>query len=543
MSNEKPRLPGPRPTVQQGAANELRDHKDDIFFAAIELTRMPMLVTDPRQPDNPIVFANRAFVAMSGYELDEILGRNCRFLQGPDTDRDTVAAIRDAVETRTEISLEILNYRKDGSSFWNALFVSPVFNHAGELVYFFASQLDVSRRRDAEEALAQAQKMEALGQLTGGISHDFNNLLQVMAGRVDFLSMKAKMGLLQPGDVEQGLSAVRAAVDKASTLTQHLLAFSRKQTLRGRVVNLNASAKAMQDLVGRTLGDRVHVAYELDPDLPNCQLDNTQFEMALLNLFVNARDAMPEGGEIHVRTARVDISGADRHAKVSLPPGAYATIEISDTGAGIPPELINRVMEPFFTTKDVGKGTGMGLSSVYGFAKQSGGAAAIESEPGRGTTVRLYFPAIGDTPGAQSLRVGAGEARGGNERVLVVDDRPEIADLAVEILQSAGYSTDVAYSGADALAVLEAMHPKDYPQLLFTDVVMPGGMNGYMLAQEMRRKHPSMQVLLTSGFDRDLAGLQRDAPSEFELLKKPYSMTDLIRRVRMILDGATGPKL
>ncbi|HEY4583406.1 MAG TPA: histidine kinase famiy protein [Lysobacter sp.] len=543
MSNEKPRLPGPRPTVQQGAANEVRDHKDDIFFAAIELTRMPMLVTDPRQPDNPIVFANRAFVAMSGYELDDVLGRNCRFLQGPDTDRDTVAAVRDAVETRTEISVEILNYRKDGSSFWNALFVSPVFNHAGELVYFFASQLDVSRRRDAEEALAQAQKMEALGQLTGGISHDFNNLLQVMAGRVDFLGLKARMGRLEPGELDQGLAAIRAAVDKASTLTQHLLAFSRKQTLRGRVVNLNASTKAMQDLVGRTLGEGIHVVYELDPDLPNCQLDNTQFEMALLNLFVNARDALPDGGRIHVRTARMDVGGADRDAVVSLPPGGYASIAITDDGVGIPPQLINRVMEPFFTTKDVGKGTGMGLSSVYGFAKQSGGAASIYSEPGMGTTVRLYFPAIASALGPQSLRVGTGEVRGGNERVLVVDDRPEIADLAAEILKSTGYSVEIAYSGADALACMEAMHPQDFPQLLFTDVVMPGGMNGYMLAHELRRRHPALQVLLTSGFDRDLAGLQGDAPSEFELLKKPYSMTDLLRRVRMILDGATGPKL
>lgn len=543
MSSEKPRIPGPRPTVEHGHASEVADHRDDIFFAAIELTRMPMLVTDPRQPDNPIIFANRAFLAMTGYEIDEVLGRNCRFLQGPDTDRDTIAAIRDAVEQRVEISVELLNYRKDRSSFWNALFISPVFNWQGELVYFFASQLDVSRRRDAEEALAQAQKMEALGQLTGGISHDFNNLLQVMAGRVDLMQMMAESGRLQPADIRQGLQAIRASVERASSLTQQLLAFSRKQTLRGRVINLNASAKAMQDLVGRTLGESIHVGYELDPDLPNCQLDNTQLELALLNLFVNARDAMPQGGSITVSTHRVLVREGDQKTFNGLSPGIYASISISDTGCGIPPDLVARVMEPFFTTKDVGKGTGMGLASVYGFAKQSRGLATLYSEVGMGTTVRLYFPAVEEQAAMQSTRVGSAQPRGGSEHILVVDDRPEVAELAAEILRNSGYRVSVAHSGAEAMALVQAMAPTEYPHALFSDVVMPGGMNGYVLAQEMRKLHPSMQILLTSGFDRDLGGFGQNAPSEFEILKKPYAMTDLIRRVRMLLDGATGPKM
>ncbi|MBN8909301.1 MAG: PAS domain-containing protein, partial [Rhodospirillales bacterium] len=360
-------------------------------------TRMPMLVTDPRQSDNPIVFANRAFIAMTGYTQDEIVGHNCRFLQGPATDRQTVQAIRQAIEERREISLEILNYRKDGSTFWNALFISPVYNRRDELVCFFASQLDVSRRGDAEEGLAQAQKMEALGQLTGGIAHDFNNLLQVMSGHLDLMGARARLNKLGPEDLARGIGSIRSAVTKASTLTQQLLAFSRKQKLRGRTINLNTLATGMTALVQRTPGEQVQLEFDLAPDLPNCELDTTQVEVALLNVLVNARDAMPEGGRIRIETRAVEAAseGDDcGELPAGLRPGAYAALSVTDTGTGIAPEIIARVMDPFFTTKDEGKGTGLGLSMVYGFAKQSGGTATVSSEQGQGTTVRMFFPAV-----------------------------------------------------------------------------------------------------------------------------------------------------
>ncbi len=254
-----------------------------------------MLVTDPRQPDNPIVFCNRAFISMTGYQPQDILGHNCRFLQGPATDRNTVAALREAIEQRREISLELLNYRKDGSTFWNALFISPVYNSRGELVYFFASQLDVTPRRDAEEALSQAQKMEALGQLTGGISHDFNNLLQVMSGHLDVMRVRNRSQKLAREDIDRSIDSIRSAVGKASTLTQQLLAFSRKQKLQGRVVSLNAMATGMASLAERTLGEEIQIDYELGDDVPNCELDTTQLEVAVLNLLLNSRDAMPSG--------------------------------------------------------------------------------------------------------------------------------------------------------------------------------------------------------------------------------------------------------
>ncbi|MBV8623744.1 MAG: PAS domain-containing protein, partial [Herbaspirillum sp.] len=225
---------------------------NDIFFAAVEMTRMPMIVSDPRQPDNPIIFVNNAFINMTGYSRAEVMGRNCRFLQGPETDRAVVAQVRQAVAERREIATELLNYRKNGSSFWNALFISPVYDQHGQLKYFFSSQLDISRRRDAEQALGQARKMEALGQLTGGIAHDFNNLLQVITGYLDIIQLALRSEVPDLDRVARSTDSIRKASGKAAMLTQQLLAFARKQRLEGRTINLNSLTEGFTDLVRRT---------------------------------------------------------------------------------------------------------------------------------------------------------------------------------------------------------------------------------------------------------------------------------------------------
>ena len=537
--SEKPRIKNSLPPEVSVAASDDRaiaEHRDDIFFAAIETTRMPMLVTDPRKPDNPIVFANRAFISMSGYSSEEIVGHNCRFLQGPDTDRSSITLIREAIQDRREVSIEILNYRKDGTSFWNALYISPVYNQNKELVYFFASQLDVSRRRDAEEALGQAQKMEALGQLTGGISHDFNNLLQVMAGHLDLLDARRRAGRIDDVSLERATNSIRSAVVKASTLTQQLLAFSRKQRLEGRTVNLNKLAEGITDLVRETLGGGVQVVTELDPELGNCQLDSTQLEVALLNVLVNARDAMPEGGTITLKTRNVEVDMEDSSAFAGLPSGRYVSLAISDTGTGIPPAIISRVMDPFFTTKEEGKGTGLGLSMVYGFAKQSGGTVDIYSELGMGTTVRMYFP-LTQAATSQAHTARRVTDRGGDETVLVVDDRPEVASLSREMLEGLGYTVHTASSARDALDLVRENRSLWTPDLLFSDLIMPGGMNGFGLARELQTRLPAMRVLLTTGFAGSSDGKNSDEGVEFEILKKPYRLADLARRVRMVLDG------
>lgn len=525
-----------KPRVDNSASGDISNPGKDIFFAAVETTRMPMIVTDPNRDDNPIIFANNAFLEMTGYSFEEIEGRNCRFLQGPETDRAVVRAIRDAIEAREEVSVEVINYKKDGSTFWNALFISPVYSDDGRLIYFFASQLDISRRRDAEESLRHSQKMEALGQLTGGIAHDFNNLLQVMVGYIDIIQRAASRPGYDAERIARSAAHAKAAADRASTLTQQLLAFSRKQKLDGRVVNLNALIRTADELAERTLpGVDIHM--DLEPDLWNCRIDPTQAEVALLNIFINARDAMVDRPRptLSIETRNVAVAESDQLSYDGLVPGRYASVAISDNGVGIPASIRPRVMDPFFTTKEEGKGTGLGLSMVYGFLKQSGGSARIYSEEGIGTTVRLYFPA--DDSGVSHKELPhRPEQRAGKESVLIVEDRPDVAELARLTLQDYGYATAIVYNGRDALKMLG----ETSFDLLFTDLIMPGGMNGVMLAREARRRFPKLKVLLTTGYAENSIERTDVGGSEFDVISKPYLPSDLARKIRMVIDGPTG---
>ena len=528
----------PRVTIDTGT-EPLTDRHGDIFFAAVQTTRMPMIVTDPRRDDNPIVFANQAFQAMTGYAADELIGRNCRFLQGPETDAETVAEVRRAIAERQQVALEILNYRKDGYTFWNALFISPIFNRAGELVYYFASQLDVSRRRAAEEELRQAQKMEALGRLTGGIAHDFNNLLQVMVGYLEMIGSGLQKPEINREKLQRGIANAQNAAERAANLTQQLLSFARKQRLEGQIINLNGLTGRVRDIAERTLGDDVTISSDLADNLWNCRVDPTQVETALINIIINARDAMAGRPDkrLTITTSNLEIGQDGSGRARNLAAGRYASIAITDTGSGMAPEIIERVMDPFFTTKEEGKGTGLGLSMVYGFAKQSGGAAQIDSVEGQGTTVRIFFPAVSEAVDETHLRGPRAFDRPGTETILVVEDRADVAEMARMILKDLGYTVLHAADGREALAILDAGHPID---LLFSDMIMPGDLNGVELGREVRRRAPQTKVLLTTGYAE--ASLERTEAGgeEFDVLSKPYGRSDLARKVRVILDGPTG---
>ena len=534
---EKPRG-GPPPHLQSLVNHDMDDDKNGIFFAAVSTTRMPMIVTDPHQHDNPIVFANPAFINMTGYGLDELLGRNCRLLQGPDTDPETVADLRRAIEQRHETSVEILNYKKNGAAFWNALFMSPVFDADGELVYFFASQLDVTRRRDAEDALRQAQKMEAVGQLTGGVAHDFNNLLTVIQGFGDIiLNNLERDGEFDRKKAARSMRAVMQAAERGASLTQQLLAFSRKQKLQGRVVNLDDLLDQLQPLIERTAGGAITVDIHRGAGICNARIDPTQAELAVINILLNARDAMPDGGTITIEASNRTIEAGDKGFG-ELEPGEYVMLTIADQGTGMSPEILARVTEPFFTTKDQGKGTGLGLSMVYGFMKQSGGSLRLYSEEGHGTTVRMLFPceaAAVEPQGSQPSRPLADKR--GNETVLLVEDQADVGDYAEAVLTDFGYSVLRADNADAALELLDGAGTID---LLFSDLIMPGGMNGVMLAREVKRRRPRMRVLLTTGYAESSIERVDARGAEFELIQKPYKRSELATKVRRVIDGPTG---
>ncbi|MDR5827448.1 histidine kinase famiy protein [Caballeronia sp. LP006] len=522
---------GPRPFVEQNRGLDPR--RDDLFFAAATTTRTPMLVADARLPDYPIIFANDAFRKLTGYTDAEIYGRNCRFLQGPDTDLTALADLRVALKEGREFAAEVLNYRKDKTTFWNELFIAPIFTEENELVYFFASQVDVSRRHEAEEGLHQARKMEALGQLAGGVAHDFNNLLQVMVGYVDLLDLSVKTDA-RDETILKNIAKIRGAVKTASSLTQQMLLFARKQVLVGRTVNLNGICDDLLELARHTLGDTISIRTEFASDLRNCQLDVGQLEMAMLNIILNARDALSgqTDAQVLLRTDNFELTKANSTGLVDLPEGRYVTLSITDNGTGMTPEVAGKVLTPFFTTKGRGKGTGLGLSMVASFARQTGGALTISSDYGVGSTLTFYFPSV-DVAEEASQDTSHVISQRGTEKVLIVDDRRDVGEVAQAMLDEMGYSTKLALNAADALAILASDEAFD---LLFTDFVMPGALTGAGLAREAKRLKPELRVLVATGYAETIEDIADANGVRFKVIHKPYRQADLAREVRLVLD-------
>ena len=797
----------------------------DPFAAAVRATRMPMIITDPRRADNPVVFTNDSFCRLTGYTRDEILGRNCRFLQGAETDPATISRIRQAVKDQVCLEIDVRNHRKNGEPFWNRLLMAPVRDRAGDVAYFFASQVDVTLERERlanleganaaltaevadrtralevseerlrqladtvrevfyiidartgaveyvspayqqvwgrpteelysnhrlfldgvrpddragvrdalalqhqgepterryrvvrpngserriwdrawplrdpatgevyrvvgvaedeteralaeerlaaseqqlrrvnqalrrlnedlearvaertlerdmiwrtsmdlivvcgldgryrsanpawtqvlgyspedveglhfdalchpedkpavqstfaalvegepicdfdmrlrakdgtyrsfnwtatpqenvffavgrdvtdrkrlEEELRQSQKMEAVGQLTGGLAHDFNNLLTGITGGLELLETRLAQG--RGAEAGRYIAAAQGAATRAAALTHRLLAFSRRQTLEPKPVDANRLIGGLQDLVGRTVGPSIKVAVIGDAGLWPTLVDANQLENALLNLCINARDAMPDGGKLVIETANRDLD--ERGARMrDLPAGSYVSVCVTDTGTGMPPEVIARAFDPFFTTKPLGQGTGLGLSMVYGFVRQSGGQVRIHSQPGHGTTVCLFLPRHGASADPESAG-GTGDTgllAGQGETVLVVDDEPTVRMLVSDVLEELGYATVEAEDGAAGLEILRSDKRID---LLVTDVGLPGGMNGRQVADAGRVLRPSLRVLFITGYAENAALGGGQLEAGMQVLTKPFAMDDLTRRIRDLLAG------
>jgi signal transduction histidine kinase len=383
-------------------------------------------------------------------------------------------------------------------------------------------------RRRTEEMLRQSQKLEAVGKLTGGIAHDFNNLLGVIIGNAEILLDTLKD---QPEEADQAREILDSALGGAE-LTRRLLAFARQQPLQPRRIDLNALLQGQVGMLRRILGEAIHVSASLAPDLWTISADASQISDALLNLALNARDAMPQGGDLTITTANAQLAATDADDGREALTGDYVVLSVRDTGTGMPPEVAAQATEPFFSTKPPGTGSGLGLSMIYGFARQSGGQLLIDSELGVGTTVRLYLPrAKGDDLDRPVVASGTVQQPGGNEAILVVDDNTTLHDLAQRHLAALGYGVSVAGNGPAALALLASGTRFD---LLFTDVVMPDGMSGYALAEAAQRLQPHLRLLFTSGYAGEAGNGHHDA---WHTLHKPYRRQELAEMVRAVLDA------
>ena len=451
-------------------------------------------------------------------------------------DRDTVAEAFASVAETSKLDFECRIRRVDGAIRWIAMRGQVKRDADGRPLRIAGILMDRTEQHITEEALRQAQKMEAIGQLTGGVAHDFNNLLTVIVGGLDMMLRRPE----QTDRVKRLAEAAMGAARRGEQLTQQLLAFSRRQMLRPQTLNPNRLLLDFRPLAEPAATGAVELTFDLDPALDPIRIDPAQFESAVLNLIVNARDAL-EGSDGPARivvTSRNVRLGTATVADRGVPPGPYVVVSVADTGSGIPPDKLQRVFEPFFTTKEVGKGTGLGLSQVYGFTRSAKGFAQIESEVGRGTTVSLYFPRSTDPAGEEvgTGPVGAIPLRraGEGETVLLVEDDEQVLGMAVESLEELRYRVIVTRNAAEAL---EHLHGVERIDILFSDVVMPGGMNGSQLAVEARRVRPDIKILLTSGYVANLDEGQVLGRGELPVLNKPYRRDELARSLRLVLGG------
>ncbi|HLJ65471.1 MAG TPA: PAS domain S-box protein [Stellaceae bacterium] len=472
-----------------------------------------------------------AAAKMFGYEAGEVIGRNIRMLMGAehhDKHDEYLARYRRLGEKRIiGIGREVQARRKDGTLFPIDLAVGEVKH--GENTIYTGFIRDLTARKKMEQELRQAHKMEAVGQLTGGVAHDFNNLLTVISGNLEMLEARA----LAPDDLDL-LREAQEATQLGATLAKRLLAFGRRQPLHPKLIDLNALVGGMTDLLRRSLGATIEIEIRLATTLPLILADPGEVENALLNLAVNARDAMGNGGKLFIETARTEIDEDAAAAYADLAKGRYVTLTVTDTGSGMTPEVRSRAFEPFYTTKPVGTGSGLGLSQVYGFVKQSGGHVQLYSEVGHGTTVRIYLPARDDNRDAEKASPDArNRHRRSGETILVVEDDPRVRRVSVRRLKELGYGVLEAENGAGALEQLEHGTPID---ILFTDIVMAGGMTGVDLAKAARRLRPTLKILFTSGYAEPAVMKGGLLTKDASWLGKPYSTGELDAELRALLD-------
>ena len=476
-------------------------------------------------PDGHITNWNAGAALIKGYSEDEIVGQHfSRFYTEEDRAAGLPARALATALSEGRYEAEAWRVRKDGSRFRANVVIDPIYGESGELIGFAKVTRDLTERwkaqqemQAAREALAQAQKMEAIGRLTGGVAHDFNNLLTVIRASADLLARPD----LPEEKRERYVRSIAETAERAALLTGQLLAFARRQPLKPEEFDVAARLGGMGQILRTMLGSPIQVSYAIEPEIGLVDADPNQFETAILNMAINARDAMPAGGSLQISARRADSLPAVRgHAATK---GAFVAVSVEDSGTGIDEETLSRIFEPFFTTKEVNKGTGLGLSQVYGFAKQSGGEVTVESELGKGSRFTLYLPrAEGEEAQPRSSARPSATAPSARRSVLLVEDNETVGSFARNLLAELGQDVTWASDAEDALRILEERGGAF--DLVFSDVVMPG-INGLDLAQEVRNRWPAVPVVLTSGYSHVLA---EQGSHGFELLQKPYSVEGLL---------------
>jgi PAS domain S-box-containing protein len=484
-------------------------------------------------PQGTVVSWNAGAARIKGYTEQEIVGRNYSEFFTPDDRKAGIPmnALKVARE-QGRYETEGWRLRKDGSRFWAFAVLDAVRDEEGRLLGFAKITRDMSEKREAQlqlerarEQLAQAQKMEAIGHLTGGVAHDFNNLLMIVKGQVQLMRLRT-----QDAKDLRSLDAIEQAAQAGANLTRQLLTFARRQRLETVSIDLGERLSAVRDLLASSVGGAIKLDMVIAKDVWPVATDPGEFELALVNIAVNARDAMPDGGRLSVRAQNLSLGGR------GLPPlaGDFVALSLCDTGSGIAPEVLAKVFEPFFTTKEVGKGTGLGLSQVYGFARQSGGDVHVSSQPGEGTTVTIYLPRSKAKAVPLAPPRPVGEAIRGRGVVLVVEDNPQVGEVSKLLLEQFGYEVVRADRPSAALDVLTR---RDDIVLVFSDIVMPGDMDGLSLARAIRERYPRLPVLLATGY----SSAAERVGSAFPIIRKPYDYNALGVAVKIALVQASAP--
>ncbi len=485
-----------------------------------------------------IEYVNPAFEKITGYRREEAIGKRPNILKSGLMGPEYYRKVWDTILSGNVFQSQVINKRKNGEPFYYDQVITPLKDPQGNITHFISTGRDITLLKKKEEEMAalqdqlrQSQKMEAIGQLAGGIAHDFNNLLTVIKGYCQLSLLELKEGDPLRANIEE----INKASEKAANLTRQILAFSRRQPMEMKVLDLNLVIRDLEKMLRRIIGEDIELLTSLSEDLGRVMSDPGQIEQVIMNLAVNARDAMQGGGKLTIETANVELDEEYARSHIAVTPGRYVMLSVSDTGVGISPEIKERIFEPFFTTKEKGRGTGLGLSTVYGIVKQSGGNIWVYSEPAQGTTFKIYLPRVDEPAEELRKKIEYEEIPRGSETILLVEDDEKVRELAVKVLRMHGYEVIEAGSPTDALRICQEL--KRPIHLVLTDVVMPE-MSGRQLAERLREVCVEVKVLYMSGYTDNSIVRHGVLEKGVDFIQKPFTIDGLARKVREVLDSS-----